>query len=543
VGRAVLTGRRSLAALGGEGRVVVSTEDEEIAAVARQYRAEVPFVRPAELARDLTPSAPVVLHAIDWYAERGVQFDEVVLLPPTTPLKRPEDVLGCIRLFRDLGGPAVVAVTEPRDPIDHHYVMQGTRLEGVSGAQLFWNRQDRTPEVRLATSVYVCSPAWLREKGHWLVPGETHGYRVPAERAFDIDSEFGLLANEVLHRRSLPWGRGRVMIVAEAGLNHNGDFGRACRMVEVAAEAGADAVKFQMCARLEKVISPLAGKAAYQSRNTGNDESQLELMSKLHLPFDSYPALRDHCRERGIEFLATAFDRESVDLLSKLGVTAVKIASGEITNHPFLEYVSAKQIPLIVSTGMSDLAEVHAALRVIRSAGNHDVALLHCVSNYPAEPAEVNLMAMRTMETAFGVPVGYSDHTLGTEVAVAAAALGARLIEKHFTLDRNLPGPDHRASLEPDELASMARQIRAVEAAMGGGEKEPAPGEADTAAAVRRSLLTAVRIPAGTVLTADMLEASRPGTGLPPSAMTSVVGRQAKVDIPEGKMIDLSDLS
>jgi len=240
--------------------------------------------------------------------------------------------------------------------------------------------------------------------------------------------------------------------------------------------------------------------------------------------------------------MSTPFDEESADFLADLGVAVFKIPSGEITNLPFLRHVACRGKPMIVSTGMSYLGEVETAVRTIEEAGNYDFVLLHCVSNYPADPADVNLRAMQTMATAFGVPVGYSDHTLGIEVAIAAVALGACVIEKHFTLDRSLPGPDHRASLEPDELAVLVRGIRTVEAALGQGRKEPAASEANTAAVARRSLVAARDIPAGTVLTEEMLAIKRPGTGLPPAMLGHTLGRRTRVNMPAGTIIDLGML-
>jgi sialic acid synthase SpsE len=239
----------------------------------------------------------------------------------------------------------------------------------------------------------------------------------------------------------------------------------------------------------------------------------------------------ERSRQRGIIFLSSPFEQDSADLLAKLGVAAFKIPSGELTNLALLSHVASKRAPMIVSTGMATLDEVAAAVAAIRAAGNEQLALLHCVSQYPANPADANLRAMATMAQAFGLPVGYSDHTPGFEVALAAAALGACVIEKHLTLDRDLPGPDHQASLEPEEFARMVRGIRSVESALGDGRKEPAAGERETALVARKSLVAAVRIPAGTTLTSEAVTAKRPGTGLSPSMLSSVVGRTAAIEI------------
>jgi len=331
-------------------------------------------------------------------------------------------------------------------------------------------------------------------------------------------------------------------IIAEAGVNHNGSLEIARQLVDVAAQACADAVKFQTF-KAEKVISPQTPKAAYQLQTTGDGESQLDMVKRLELPFDAFRELYAYCQDKDILFMSTPFDEDSADFLADLGVAVFKIPSGEITNLPFLAHVARKGKPMIVSTGMSYLGEVEAAVRTIEEAGNHDFVLLHCVSNYPADPADVNLRAMQTMAMAFGVPVGYSDHTPGIEVALAAVALGACVIEKHFTLDRSLPGPDHRASLEPDELTALVRGIRTVESALGHGRKEPAASEVNTAAVARRSLVAARDIPAGTMLTKELIAIKRPGTGLLPAMRSYLVGRTIRVPVPAGTLLTLEMLA
>ena len=330
-------------------------------------------------------------------------------------------------------------------------------------------------------------------------------------------------------------------IIAEAGVNHNGSLEMARQLVDAAARAGADAVKFQTF-KAEKVIAPQAPKAAYQLQTTGTGESQLDMVKRLELSFDAFRELYVYCQDKGIRFMSTPFHEESVDFLDELNVAVFKVPSGEITNLPFLAHVARKGKPMIVSTGMSNLGEVEAAVRTIEETGNHDLVLLHCVSNYPADPADVNLRAMQTMAAAFGVPIGYSDHTLGIEVALAAVALGACVIEKHFTLDRSLPGPDHRASLVPNELFTLVRAIRTVEMALGHGRKEPAASEANTAAVTRRSLVAARDIRAGTTLTEELIAIKRPGTGLPPATRPYLIGRTARTTIPVGTLLTLEML-
>lgn len=330
-------------------------------------------------------------------------------------------------------------------------------------------------------------------------------------------------------------------VIAEAGVNHNGDPQLALRLIEAAAAAGADAVKFQTF-RAELLVTPAAPKAEYQTRATGAGETQLEMLKRLELPQDAYPALQAHCLSHGVTLLSTPFDPDSADMLEALAVPAFKIASGEITNLPLLRHVAAKGRPLLVSTGMATLGDVEAALQAIRSGGNPPVALLHCVSCYPAAPAEVNLRAMETLSRAFSLPVGFSDHTVGTEVALAAVALGACLVEKHLTLDKGLPGPDHQASADPAEFAFLVRGIRNVEQALGHGRKEPSPREAATAAVARRSLTAARDIEAGELLQAEMIAIRRPGTGLAPALFPVLVGRAARRRIAAGELLGWDDL-
>jgi N,N'-diacetyllegionaminate synthase len=331
-------------------------------------------------------------------------------------------------------------------------------------------------------------------------------------------------------------------IIAEAGVNHNGSFESACELVDVAVAAGCDAVKFQTF-KTEKVCSPLAPKATYQMETTAVEESQLEMVKKLELPFEAFRALHHYCGEKGIIFLSTPFDYQSANFLDELLVPAFKIPSGEITNLFFLEHIARFGRPLIVSTGMATMEEVATAVEAVRATGNEQMALLHCVSNYPAVPSSMNLRAMRTLENAFGVAVGLSDHTVGTEVAFAAVALGACIIEKHFTLSHDLPGPDHRASLEPNDLVTLVKGIRNIEAALGDGIKRPVNEELNTAEVARRSIVAAVFIPEGTILTLDMLDILRPGTGLPPAMRPQLLGRQVNMDIEAGTILRLDMLA
>jgi N-acetylneuraminate synthase len=327
-------------------------------------------------------------------------------------------------------------------------------------------------------------------------------------------------------------------VIAEAGVNHNGDPEIARQLIDAAVEAGADAVKFQTF-KAEQVVSAQAPKADYQLQTTDESESQFDMLRKLELSQEAHRKLQAYCQSKGILFISTPFDATSVDFLDALGVPAFKVSSGEVTNLPLLRHIALKGKPVILSTGMSTLVDVGQAVQEIRVAGNDQLVLLHCVSNYPADPQDVNLRAMRTMAAAFQVPAGYSDHTPGLEVPLAAVALGACVVEKHFTLDRDMPGPDHKASLEPSGLKALVRGIRIVESALGDGRKEPAASEANTASVARRSLVAACAIPAGTKLTLDHIEIKRPGTGLPPAMQPYLVGLTLKEDLQTGAVFSM----
>ena len=334
----------------------------------------------------------------------------------------------------------------------------------------------------------------------------------------------------------------RVFIIAEAGVNHNGSLDLAVRLVDAAKASGADAVKFQTF-RADMLATRSAHKAPYQERTTSNAESQFEMLQRLELDAAAHRRLIDHCQQVGIQFLSSPFDSQSADLLDTMNVPLFKVPSGEITNLPFLEHLAGKGRPLILSTGMSTLGEVEEAVHVLKAAGATQLTLLHCVTEYPAPYAEVNLRAMQTMKFAFGLPVGYSDHTTGIEVAIAAVALGAEVIEKHFTLDRSLPGPDHAASLEPFELHQMVTAIRHVEAALGTGIKAPAPCELSNISVARKSVVAARSFPTGHQLAAGDLDVKRPGNGLAPKLLPTLIGRTLRVDVAKDEIISWDHLA
>jgi N,N'-diacetyllegionaminate synthase len=319
-------------------------------------------------------------------------------------------------------------------------------------------------------------------------------------------------------------------IIAEAGVNHNGDINLARRLVDVAIQAGADAVKFQTF-KAEDVVTQTADKAEYQKKTTGAEESQFMMIKKLELEERDFRELFDYIHSKGMIFLSSPFDKWSVDLLDRLGVPAFKIASGEITNLPLIKYIAQKGKPIILSTGMSTIAEIKEALQVINDEGIKDIVLLHCITSYPAEVESSNLRAMGTLRRAFKLPVGLSDHTIGITVPIAAVALGAAALEKHFTLDKNLPGPDHKASLTPEELNQMIMVVRQVEKAMGNGIKSPTEEEEEIKRVARRSIVAKIDIPKGTFITEEMLDVKRPGTGIEPKYLDLIAGRKARKNI------------
>jgi N,N'-diacetyllegionaminate synthase len=330
------------------------------------------------------------------------------------------------------------------------------------------------------------------------------------------------------------------LIIAEAGVNHNGDLKLARRMIDVAAEAGADLVKFQTF-RADRLATSYAPKAEYQAASGDPAESQRAMIERLELSREAHEELIAHCAARGTRFFSTAFDVESVDLLMQLGLDRSKIPSGEITNLPLLRRVGAYAKPVILSTGMATMEEIAAALSALETAGTPRsmVTVLHCNTEYPTPMVDVNLRAMLAIRDAFGVAIGYSDHTLGVEVPIAAAALGATVVEKHFTLDRALPGPDHRASLEPEELKQMVRAIRNIEKALGDGVKRPSASELKNIAIARKSLVAARAIRAGERFSEANLAVKRPGSGLSPMLWDEVVGKPAPRDFAPDEMIRL----
>lgn len=335
----------------------------------------------------------------------------------------------------------------------------------------------------------------------------------------------------------------RVFVIAEAGVNHNQRLDFALKLVDIAAESGADAVKFQTF-KAEDVVTEEGEMASYQKRNTGQQTSQRRMLRRLELPDEFYPEIIKRCEERNTLFMSTPHGgRKSVDFLESLGVKAYKIGSGDLTNYILLSKVAATGKPVILSSGMATLDEVKDAIRIVRSKGNHQIAMLHCTTNYPCPPEEVNLSAMKTMMQELDVPVGYSDHTVGSQVAIMAATLGMAIYECHFTTDKNLPGPDHIASANPAELKEKIAAIRRAQVILGNSEKNPNKSEVESMLTlVRRSIVAAKDLAAGHVICEDDLEAKRPGDGVSPTQYEEFLGKRLRVNLETDQQITFEDV-
>ena len=340
-----------------------------------------------------------------------------------------------------------------------------------------------------------------------------------------------IFSNVLMKKKQLP-----IFIIAEAGVNHNGSLQTAKKLIDEAKGAGADAVKFQSF-KAEKLASKSAEMASYQKNNSGKQESQLTMLKRLELSREAHLDLMRHAKKRRIAFISSPFDEESADLLEEMEVSMYKIPSGEITNLAYIFHVARKGKPLIISTGMANLEEIREVVETCYAAGNKNITLLHCVTEYPAPYNEINLSAMGTMWKVFRLPVGYSDHTEGIEIAIAAAAMGAAVIEKHFTISRDMPGPDHAASIEPNELREMISAIRHVELARGDGKKIPAPCEKKNIAVARKSVVANRLIKKGHAILSEDISIKRPGNGIPPKQIAQVVGKRAKKTIKEGPIL------
>jgi N,N'-diacetyllegionaminate synthase len=329
-----------------------------------------------------------------------------------------------------------------------------------------------------------------------------------------------------------------VYVIAEAGVNHNGSLKLAKQLVNAAKEAGADCIKFQTFIS-KNIVSKNAAKAEYQKKQINTEESQYDMLKNLELSFDEFFELSEYCKLNDIEFLSTAFDLDSIDFLNKIGMKRWKIPSGEITNLPYLIKIAKLGSPIILSTGMSTMEDIHNAVAILTNGGAGEITILHCTTEYPAPYKDVNLKAMKTIQQEFNIKIGYSDHTKGIEVPIAAVALGATVIEKHFTLNKDMEGPDHKASLEPEELRNMVNSIRNIEVALGNGIKQPAESEKKNIIIARKSIVASRHILKGEIFTEDNITVKRPGNGINPMQWFEVLGKEAIKDFKEDELIEI----
>ena len=531
-------------------RVVVSTDDDDIAEYARAAGAEVPMRRPPELATDRTPGIDPVIHAVRWLdAQQSYRPEHVMILQPTSPLRTSADIDAAVALLESSGSDAVISVVRMLHPMSWTSALsdEGVLIDFRADHEEESDRQSGQPRYAQNGAIFLVSRDRLLRRT--LYGERTIGYVMPHDRSLDIDEPADLIAADAaLRTRPVPSvavggrtiGSASCFVIAEAGVNHNGRPELAERLIDAAAHAGADAVKFQTW-NTEALVTRDAPLAEYQ-RQPGGPATQYELLKALELPAETLGHLKDHAARRGIEFFSTADDEESADTLHRLGVRVFKIGSGELTNLHLLRHVAAMQVPMIVSTGMATLLEVERAVRAIESTGNRGVVLLHCVSAYPSAAEESNLRAMDTL-AGFGYPVGFSDHTLGEEAALAAVARGAAVVEKHLTLDRSMAGPDHAASMEPDEFHALVTSIRVIEAALGDGIKRPTPSEIGLRAIVRKVVVAARDLRAGDVLAAADVTLRRASGGLTPIELERLLGRRLRRDIARDTPLTADQLS
>lgn len=507
-------------------------------------------LRPSYLAADDTTSLAVVEYEVNQFEAEGHVIDAVLLLQPTSPLLATADLAAALELWRN-GAESIAGIARCRHPPQWAYGLDQGRLKALSSLGSDRRRQDVEPAYA-PVGFWLIDLALLRRQRVFIIPGITCGVVVPESRAVDIDHRADLDLAVVHMRRERgerPFRLGDRLvgvgepcfIIAEVGVNHNGDPDLALKLIQEAAASGADAVKFQSF-RARDLVTASAVKAAYQEVNTGISGTQLEMLEKLEFPVDVFRRLKAESERQGLVFLSSPFEAGSSDMLANLGISAFKLGSGELTNLPFLAKIASYGRPILLSTGMADLSEVEAAISVIRAHGDPPTAVLHCVSTYPAPIDQSNLRAMETLRIAIGGPVGMSDHSLGDEVSLAAVAMGATVLERHLTLDRGMPGPDHAASMEPGELRTLIQKVRRLESALGDGVKRAMPCELDTRAAARKSLVLTGNLPAGHRLGLEDLALKRPGNGIPARCLGRIVGRRLKVSMPADALLAWEDL-
>jgi len=532
--------------------VYVSTEDSEISKVSEAFGAIV-IKRPKELATDKAKSVDVVRHA---YSVIQPKPDLLVLLQPTSPMREASTIDAAIERFAERYNDfdSLVAVkklsSSKGEILENCFVpdaKEGVPVQGIHEefcpCGLLYIFKGRLMEDRSIENKSIYGDRVMP----FIIKSEIESLDIDTPEEFQIAEGLMLLKEKVVGNKKQVIISGRkiaygapVFIIAEAGVNHNGDPILAKRLVDVAKEAGADAIKFQTF-KAESLVTGKAEKAAYQKANTGGGESQSKMLKRLELSKEAFLELKAYCDKKGILFLSSPHTEDSLDFLDRL-VPAYKMGSGDLTNTPFLEKVSKKGKPIILGTGMATLDEVRDALAAIKRAGNDQVITLHCTTSYPCPLSDVNMRAMITMMRELDCHIGYSDHTLGDIVPIMACALGARVIEKHITLDNSMPGPDHKASMAPAEFKSMVKRIRECERALGKEIKAPVTSEKETMKVVRKSVIAKKDIRAGDTFSSDNLIIKRPGTGMPPKEINRILGRKAKTAIKKDELIVWSDV-
>lgn len=534
-------------------KVVCSTDADYIADACTAWGFEV-LRRPDKLATDAAGSDAVIGHAITALRPpTGESWDGVALLQCTVPGVTAANIETCLRAYED--GRHAVCSCKETEPLQWHYqVRRGETVGEVPQLVLqdAGRRQDYGPTYLPSGAIWVASDEHYRQPGGFYA-SPVRFIDCGREQGADIDDADDLLEckGAALQRAEsvepIELGGKRVgpgcpcLIIAEGGVNHNGDIELAKNLIDVAADGGADVVKFQTF-RADKLASASAPKAEYQKRTTASEESQHAMLKKLELSKEDHKVLMAHAKKRGILFMSTPFDPESCEMLVELGVPAIKLGSGNIDDRPTIQAAGRSGLPLLMSTGMSSMKEVLSAVHCARKAGSKQIALFHCVSNYPADPEDCNLLAMRTIAAATGCPCGYSDHTDGDIACLTSVAMGACMIEKHITTDQSLPGPDHRASMEPEPFKQLCEAVRRVEAMRGTGRKEMRSSESDTRSVARKSIAAGRDIKAGELIEEEMLIGLRPGTGISCMEHYRVVGRRAARDIAENELVKLEDL-
>ncbi|MBS3121391.1 N-acetylneuraminate synthase [Candidatus Woesearchaeota archaeon] len=530
-------------------RIIVSTDSEEIANVSREYGAEV-IIRPKELAQDTTPTLPVLKHVLE-NVEKEYCVNLIVVLQPTSPLRKVEYIDLAIKKLMDENCDSVVSVCK----FDHSPAaivsVEDDKLQMTSTNSNKFRRQDSNLYL-INGAVYVVKRDIMMKLDNYIVGGDIRIIVMPKEASVDIDEPIDLKLAEsflkedkdnITHIKIGDKLIGKdqpCFIIAEAGVNHNGNIEIAKRLIDAAIEAKADAVKFQTF-KSENLVTQKADMASYQEKNIGKIETQFEMLKKLEMKYSDFERLKKYCDDKGIIFLSTPHTEDASEALVDL-VPAFKLGSGDLNNLPFLKKIAKYEKPIILPTGMSTMNEVKEALKTIYKEGNKQVIALHCTTNYPCPYEEVNLKAMQAMQNELDCLVGYSDHTLGIIVPVMAVTSGAVLIEKHFTLDKNMEGPDHKASLNAKELKEMVQQIRIAEKSFGSNVKEPTKSELSIMKVVRKSIVAKIDIKKGSVITEYMLIIKRPGTGIEPKYINTIVGKTAKKDITKDKLIKREDI-